>query len=450
MTLADTPPNSGNDRAVADMVTAAAAPRPDRRAATRAERPDRRTRTRGDDDLAWLRIVLGAEGESTTNELLARPSLAELHLLVPTRPPAAAAAALRRFDDDRGPARIAAGIAGRVVARLGLLGLVPGQRIRLPPFALVEELANVLGEPELVASVTVGTRRRNRKPVLQLLTPAGRIVGYAKVGWSPLSQMLVANEGATLRLVEGRLPRWLEVPAVIHQCPWRGGEVVVTSPLAPPPRVASVMVGGLLAGRGRHDPGTFDPGTFDPGTFNTVVETIAGTDALGLQPVGELALFDEWRRMGFANEFGAELDNIRDRHGDVIVRAGLWHGDLTPWNLSARRSAITVWDWEFAGRGRPVGFDALHHEFERHRRTNGGSNRSAIAATIATAAQILGPHLDPGSKGRPAVEAIIDLYLCELLAREVQLDGQRWQGGSVARLAEVAVAALAERRAGWR
>ncbi|MGI9612011.1 MAG: hypothetical protein ACR2QO_03815, partial [Acidimicrobiales bacterium] len=91
MTLADTPPNRSDDGA-ADMVAAAAAPQPDRRASTRAERPDRRTATRGDDDLAWLRIVLGEDGESTTNEFLARPSLDELHLLVPTTPPAAAAA----------------------------------------------------------------------------------------------------------------------------------------------------------------------------------------------------------------------------------------------------------------------------------------------------------------------------------------------------------------------
>ncbi|MGI9612516.1 MAG: hypothetical protein ACR2QO_06385, partial [Acidimicrobiales bacterium] len=390
--------------------------------------------------LAWLRIVLGEDGESTTNEFLARPSLDELHLLVPTTPPAAAAASLRRFDDDRGFVRIAAGMAGRMVARLGLLGLVPGQRIRLPRFALVEELANILGEPELVASVTVGTRRRNRKPVLQLLTLSGRIVGYAKVGWSPLSQTLVANEGATLRLVEGQLPRWLDVPAVIHHGPWRGGEVVVTSPLAPPPQFASVVVGWLPAGRDHYEPDTFD----------ALVETIASTDARGQQHVGELSLFDEWQRIGLTVAFGEAFDKIRERHADVVVRAGLWHGDLTPWNLSARRSTITVWDWEFAGRGRPIGFDALHHEFERHRRANGGSNRSAIAATIAAAARILGPHLDPVSKSRPAIEAIVDLYLCELLAREVQLDGQRWQGGSVAELADVAGAALAERRAGWR
>lgn len=434
MTIADTPPTGSEPQPedARDVVAAAAAARPDRRALARIDGSDRRHTSRGEDDLAWLRIVLGT-GSGGTTELLARPSLDELHLLVPTSPPAAAAAALRRFDDDRTLVAIASGFGGRALARLGLLGLVPGKRITLPRFELVDELARALGEPALVASVTIGTRRRNRKPVLQLLTPAGRVVGYAKVAWSPLSRQLVANEADVLSLVEGRLPEWLQVPVVLHRQDWRGGEVVVTSPLVP----ASRLVGMLSTARALRSGREARPASAAR-LLAATVDAIAAACPGTAGPVGELALFAEWEEGGLGSV--VDLRALRTRHRAAVVTTGLWHGDLTPWNLSARGASVTLWDWEFAGPGRPVGFDALHHEFERHRRRPNGSNDAALTATIAGAAETL------ITTDRVAVDAVVDLYLCELIARELRLDGQRWKGGAVAGLGEVALATLAQRQ----
>ncbi len=466
VTLADRSP-SGDDERPTDIVAAAASARPDRRAAMRSGgQADRRNRRRGDDDLAWLRIVLGAadDDDGPTSELLARPSLDAFHLLVPTGPPAAAAAALRRFDNDRSPAQVAAGIVGRAIARIGLLRLVPGQRIALPRFALVDELARALGEPELLASVTVGTRRRNRKPVLQLLTPTGRIVGYAKVGWSPLSSELVANEADALRAVEGRLPAWLRAPVVLHEQPWRGGVVTVSSPMTPEPRLRALLPPVArpertlpsVARPERTLPSVARPERTLPSvarperTLPTIVRAIAAADAAGPRPVGELDVFDEWRSAGLHDEI--DVSAVRARHADTCVTIGFWHGDLTPWNLAIRGSSATLWDWEFGGRGRPLGFDALHHAFEAWRRTRRGSNRRALAIVVATAAEILAPFVEaPDQRTRGAtVDAIVDLYLCELIAREIRLDGQRWQGGAVAGLTTVAAGALADRQARWR
>ena len=461
VTIADDPPNGDDDHPTTlpvsdagrnggragtapteDLLTATAAPRPDRRTTSRSEPSDRRRTTRGEDDLAWLRIILGtsdAPGERGEAELLARPSIDELRLLLPTGPPAAAASALRRFDDDRDLRTIAAGVAGRALARVGLLRFVPGERIALPRFALVDELARALGEPALVASITVGTRRRNRKPVLQLLTPSGRIVGYAKVGWSPLSRRLVVREADALSRAEGRLPAWLRAPVVLHRQPWLGGVVVVTSPLVP-----SSRLGALLP---RRPAGSARSRPRDAG-IPAIVHAIAASEA-GVARVGELELFAEWADVGLAT--AVDLQAVRAQHRDITIATGLWHGDLTPWNLSARPSSVTVWDWEFAGRGRPIGFDALHHEFERHRRRPGGSNRAALAATIADAADILASLGVAGGPDRAAtVDAIVDLYLCELVAREIQLDGQRWQGEAVAGLGVAASGILDHRRARWR
>lgn len=439
MTLADTPAAGGDDHLPVDMVTAAASARPDRRAAARRGSAERRRATRGEDDLAWLRIVLGIGSDERTHDLLARPSVDELRLLIPTSPPAAAAASLRRFDADRSVAARAAGFAGRAMARVGLLGLVPGERIELPRFALVDHLATALGEPTLLASVTLGTRRRNRKPVLQLLTPSGRIVGYAKVGWSPLSCELVANEADILTLIERRLPSWMRAPVVLHRQSWRGGEVVVTSPLIP-----ESTFPGFTRSRSRS-------------SIPAIVGAVAGLDRGEVCRVDELAVLGEWGRWGLGAV--VDLGRIVSQHGSTLVRSGLWHGDLTPWNLSTRGSTVHLWDWEFAGRGRPVGFDALHHRFEQHRRAPGGSNGAALTATVAEAANVLatGANGDTGANGADgdtsadgadgdrAVEAIVDLYLCELIVRELRLDGQRWTGDAVAGLAPTAKTIL-ERR----
>ena len=362
-----------------------------------------------DDEIGWLRAVLGA---TTTDmvDYLVRPSAGDVRLLLPSEPPAVAASALRRVHDDRGLAERAQAVVGRQIAQLGLLPLVPGDRLRLPRFDLVEHLALALGEPELVAAITLGTRRRNRKPVLQLIRPDGRVVGFAKVGWSPLTNQLVSNEADALQFVESRLPSNVVAPAVLHRQPWLAGEVVVTSPLQP-----------RALGRKTSD---------DSSVTYATVTAIANTDRKGRQRVGDLELFDRWRTGGVGEL--VNLDRLRHRHGDTRLDIGLWHGDFTPWNLASRGRSVLLWDWEFAGHGRPVGFDAIHRAFELHRRRSGGTNRNALLVVIDDLADIIAPlRLGLSNSDR---EALIDLYLCELIGRELMLANQRWDGGGLALL----------------
>ncbi|MDH3678810.1 MAG: hypothetical protein OEV40_02545 [Acidimicrobiia bacterium] len=379
------------------------------------------------DELAWLVDVLGLVENGKPTEYLGRRSVDDLRLLLPTAPPAAAAAGLLRSAADRGPARAALGRAARLVARCGGLRLAPGTRLILPPFALVEHLAAQLGEPELTAAVTIGPRRRLRKPVLQLLTPAGRVVGYAKVGWSPLTTELVTNERRMLALVEGQLGPRLEAPAVLRDLQWGDGRVVVATPLRP--RRSALP---------RRRPGLAVP---------EIVSSIAAVDRRDPRPVAELSLLDEWAAGGLGEV--VDLPRVLDRHGAVALSVGLWHGDLTPWNIVAGRGSAGVWDWELAGTGRPVGFDALHHEFERHRRRAGGGNGEALRRLLVdTDVEMV---LSPFEAGRTPAgrDAVVDLYLCELIARELRLDGQRWTDPSVGGLALLANTAL-DRRLGSR
>ncbi|MFV0526049.1 MAG: hypothetical protein ACK5RL_16305 [Acidimicrobiales bacterium] len=317
------------------------------------------------------------------------------------------------------------------------MGRLPGRRVDLPPFALVDELRRVLGESELVAAVTLGPPRRNRKPVVQLIRPDGITVGFAKVGWSPLTAALVDAEATALRRMAGRLPADHTIPAVIHHGPWRDGSVVVLTPVTGD----DGLLGPLTAPVRRWWPIGSDAAT---PPLTATIRAIAGVDAEHQRPVAALAVFDRWRRLGGTDGLypGLSLDTVLAVHGRTRLDTGWWHGDLTPWNRWRGGGSVVVWDWELAGPGRPVGVDALHHHFEVHRRAD-GDHRAALDKVVAAAPELLaGVGVGPGPG---VVAATVDLYLCDLLARERQLDGQRWDGGAMAGLADAAGPLLLKR-----
>jgi len=382
------------------------------------------------DDLDWLAEVLGVDPGAGPVPYLARMAGDEVRFLAPARPAAATAAALRRLGDDRSRARQAQAVLGRLAGRAGLLGHLPGAaRLAMPSFALVDHLARALGEAELVAAVTLGPRRRNRKPVLQLIRPDGSVVGFAKVGWSPLTAELVDNEADVLRLVAGRLdPAVVVAPAVLLHDRWDGRSVAVLSPLEP--------VGPSISPAG----GPRAPGRGDPTGLAAVAAAIAACEPAAARPVGDLPLLARWAADGLGDV--VDLDQLAQRHEGVELATGLWHGDLTPWNMTTRGATTWVWDWELAGAGRPVGLDLLHHRFEHHRRRHGATAADALTAAIVDAPSVLAP-LGPELTGRRAA-ALVDLHLCELIARERRLDGQRW-ASPLADLGPAATELLARR-----
>lgn len=153
-----------------------------------------------------------------------------------------------------------------------------------------------------------------------------------------------------------------------------------------------------------------------------------------------LPLLARWAADGLGDV--VDLDRLARRHEGVELATGLWHGDLTPWNLTARGATTWVWDWELAGTGRPVGLDLLHHCFERHRRRAGATATEALGSAIVDAPSALAPLRRELTGLRLA--ALVDLYLCELVARERRLDGQRWSS-PLADLGPAAVDLLARR-----
>lgn len=368
-----------------------------------------------DNTRAWLDDVLGGFGDGESTPYLCRPSVDDPQLLVPLRSRAAAAASMRRHHDARTPREVAIGAAAEVAARLGVLQKAGGDVAELPQYRAVDELARMLGEARIVAAIGAGPPRRNRKPVMQLLRPDGSTVGFAKVGWSDLTRELVTNEAHWLRAVAGRLPSELEAPRVLLHEEVGGNDVVVTTPLIVRPRLKTPepVADDVVLALGRC-----------LGTETTTVR----------QSIEHTGLADS------AAAGSIDVGRLLERHGDVAIEVGLWHGDFTPWNMATTPAARLLWDWEFAGDGRPIGFDLIHRELERVRRAAPGNEEAAVEAAMEFTSPVL--RVDEAQ-----LEAIRCLYLAEIVARETRLAGQGWVPESLGPLDRVAMTALAARLA---
>lgn len=330
-------------------------------------------------------------------EFLVLPPGRRPRLLVPAGAPRAAAAAVR-YATEPGSRRsrlarsaLAAGLRSGVAERL-----LP-HRVRVDTAGSVEpHLRELLGRPATLA-IHIGPVRANRKPVLQLLSPTGEAIGFAKLGTGPLTRRLVRAETAALAALAPLRLRELTVPEVLHSGSWRGHQLLVQS-VVPVWRRRAALCRERLARAMRE------------------VAGCCGTRA------GELATSPYWQRLQervaavSGQPEGAVLAtaaaSLARRAGGVELRYGAWHGDWSPWNMAALGDTLLVWDWERFGVGVPLGFDAVHYELHRRLRSTPDA-AAAVAATLDAAGALLAPFdVPPAARQLTAL-----LYLVDLAAR---------------------------------
>jgi hypothetical protein len=360
--------------------------------------------------LGWLRTVLwgpdvdiafaaGAEGDVT---FLAEPSASAPELLVPSGPAAAVAAVSRRSSDARS---LGGRLRTTVVEAVAATGLIPrlapdrlvslrlGEGADDPDRSLPAHVAALLGLEDMVFAVTMGAERYNRKPVLTAFDAAGHLVAFVKVGADDLTDRYVMNEERWLTAIADREPTALEVPAVTWSGVWRHHAVLVTTPVRPPRLPARLSVERPPAG---------------------LVEAIADVVPGGPVAVSATLVAVSVEAVDDARLVMARHD-VLDRHGDTEVRVGLWHGDLSPWNLaSRRRRPPLVWDWEAADGGRPVGADLLHSIVMVATHLRGASPAEAVARL--TTSDIGDHQLDAAARA-----AALDLYLLDVARRDLDI-----------------------------
>jgi hypothetical protein len=367
-----------------------------------------------------------ADGASP-REFLLLPNARRPRILVPASSRAAAGRATGRLGADLPLVRrfarralhhaLAAGVA-QPLLRQRLVVIGPRSE------GIDAYLSDALGQRVLV-SVQVGPLRANRKPVLHVMGADGRTLAYAKVGWNDLTRTLVRSEAATLASFGGRPSPSVRSPDVLHAGRWNDLEVLVLAPLGharPARRRDRVPVTAMLElARAQ---GTATVAVTESGWWRewTAWWQGAGTGPAPAPNAGEQLIPGEQLIAGH----------------DVALSFGRWHGDWAPWNMAVRGSEVALWDWERFAAGVPVGFDVVHFCAQVALRKHPARAAFDIAGTRAAA------MLCHAGLGRTAAEAVVRLYLLEILRRYTD-DARLETGGRLGRLLDGIAVAVAAR-----
>ncbi len=369
--------------------------------------------------LLWPRVPGGA-----TRALLPLPAPGRPRMVVPAGPPRVAAAAVRALAADRsarGRMR-REGVATALRLGAGRVLTARGRSRTVGAGGIDEHLSAAVGRP-VVTGMLVGAPRANRKPVLVLLDPSGEVVGYAKVGCTPVTRALVTREADALERVGGRDLTGVEVPRLLHRGPWAGLELVVQSPLD-----------------------TARAGSPGPELLERALATIAASaGGAGAAPLRDLPA---WRRTvtrldehddAAAARLLRFARRLEDRSAGVLLDSGAWHGDLTPWNVGVVGDRVLVWDWERYEDGVPVGFDALHHELAVLTQVQGLGHADAARHLVRPG----GPAGRVPGRTAEASTVVVLAYLITVGTRYL-VDGQAAAGHRSGRLDEWLTPVLVE------
>jgi hypothetical protein len=258
-------------------------------------------------------------------------------------------------------------------------------------------LRSALGR-EVCLSMYVSAARANRKPVMQVLTPDGEAVGYAKIGIDPLTCRLVRAERNALAQLDSAHLSGLTVPRVLHHGAWNGLEVLVLAPLPVWLRRRRLTRSRLVA----------------------AMREVADIAGVGHEQVATAAHSQRLRDRLSCSAQGAQraalesaLDAVCEQANDTVLSYGSHHGDWSPWNMASTEIGLLVWDWERFAPDVPLGFDALHHWLNTAVTRPRPDPVGAARRLIERAAALLHPFGVGSSEAR--LTAL--LYLADLAAR---------------------------------
>lgn len=343
--------------------------------------------------------LLYPDGGGSGTEYIQVPDARRPRILVPAADRRVAAAAVARYAEPQ--SRLARLKRDAVVAalRTGAASALLRDRVTAPGGSdtIETHLRDALGT-DIRLGVHIGPARANRKPVLQVLTPAGETVAFVKLGVNELTRTLVKAEAAALVTLSGTRIAGVAVPKVLHSGQWRGHEVLVQAALP-----------------------VWEPrATADRERCAAAMHEVAV--ACGISS-GTLAGSGYWARLlARLDEVADHPDGFQLRRaasrlgtaaGDVRLTFGAWHGDWAPWNMRPLADRILVWDWERFTIGVPLGFDAVHHDLQQ-RISAQSDGADAVRQTLAAAPALLAPF---GVGPPAAVRVTALLYLVDLAAR---------------------------------
>lgn len=335
-------------------------------------------------DSGQARIVVGpqeAPGWHPLHSFVAVPSSRRPRLLVTKGDPRAVRRALGSHAGLRSTAaRLGRTIGGAAATSRRSWSSSHGVtvQVRSPDASHAEPLTrmeDLLGQTLLAV---LGVRRgANAKATLQLFDTRGSALGYAKVGWSPLTAGYVRTETALL-CAGPTVGPGVRTPSVLAQ-----GDLgqqrpfLVTRPMPQSARRLtradhlSIRTLTTLFPVVRHDAAR------DTGQYRAVRARLAVAQ-------GSATSDEELHEatVGLARD----IEDV-DVTVPVLER---WHGDLVPWNCARDTDGtIWLWDWESSEADAVVGLDPLHWLLNADRRRRAGEEASGLRVAAGRSATLL-------------------------------------------------------------
>jgi hypothetical protein len=287
--------------------------------------------------------------------------------LIPLNSHRAAVAGLSLYSPQKTKARLLKkGLS--VGLRLGIAQyLLPKVNLDLREFK--KFLEEVFCEKDLSLAISLGTPGPHRKPVMQVVSQKGEILGYVKVGWNRETRILVQNESRILQHLQEKKLSFL-VPHVLLAGDWQGRFVCVQS--SPPHQTRPA-----------------------PKKWNYLYdEALKEMASLGIERK-KLSESDFWKQLRdrvcqIGNNYWRRtlegfMEQILSRLGDRELSFHLAHGDFAPWNTLLAGGQLYLYDWEYTLESAPAGYDLFHFAVQRALLVEGktpGGILSAVKETL--------------------------------------------------------------------
>ena len=237
------------------------------------------------------------------------------------------------------------------ILRLGILSGVANHllpKINIDLEEIKELLRDVFGERDLHISISLGTPGPHRKPVLQVATSGGEILGYAKVGWNEITKELVINDAVMNEKIRRMNFKDLYVPQIIHFSKSDGCTILITSPIKElhttkwdnNVKNKFIKIMALIADKTRHE---------------VIFRDTQFWEEINERFINLSGYLPEYQYRTIANS----LNVIEIRLGKLELPWVLRLGDTTRWNmgLDRRSGSLILIDLEYAKEEWLVGWD---------------------------------------------------------------------------------------------
>jgi len=187
------------------------------------------------------------------------------------------------------------------------------------------------------------------KPVVQILSLSGEIIGFVKIGWDLKSVWRIKNELLAINFVSRQRLQLLNVPVVASTLDHKSYFLYAT---------------GFCKGQ------NLAPNRVGIGRIKEAVCEISSLEMSRQKLIDSIYWIDllakirSLENMFYQCVLKEVCKSIADDIGNRVLSFCFSHGDLVPWNIKCYDDRLFLYDWEYARHFVPPGWDAFHFEVQ--------------------------------------------------------------------------------------